>query len=91
MIRVKLTAQLKDWTNGVSSLEMDTVPDLQSMVRKLDARFPGIGQRIVDDQEKIRTHVNIFVNSENSKDLQREMTKLRDGDTVHILPSVAGG
>ncbi|MDG6987730.1 MAG: MoaD family protein [Nitrososphaerota archaeon] len=91
MIHVKLTAQLRDWTNGVSSLEMDKVPDLQSMVRSLDARFPGLGQRIVDDQEKIRIHVNIFVNSENSKDLQREKTKLRDGDTVHILPSVAGG
>jgi sulfur-carrier protein len=91
LIRVRLSGQLRDWTHGVSSLEMDTVTDLQSMVRRLDARFPGIGQRIVDDQEKIRTHVNIFVNSENSKDLERERTKLRDGDTVHILPSVAGG
>jgi sulfur-carrier protein len=91
MIRVLLTGQLRDWTDGVSSLEMDKVADLHSMVKKLDARFPGIGQRIVDDQEKIRVHVNIFVNSENSKDLKREKTRLRDGDTVHILPSVAGG
>jgi len=45
----------------------------------------------MDDQEKIRQHVNIFVNSENSRELQREKTKLKDNDVVHILPAVSGG
>ena len=72
-------------------MELDSVGDLQSMVKRLDMKFPGIGQRILDDQEKIRPHVNIFVNAENSRELEKEKTKLRDGDTVHILPSVAGG
>jgi sulfur-carrier protein len=91
MILVRLSGQLRDWTEGAGQLELDSVADLQAMVRRLDAKFPGIGQRIVDDQDRIRAHVNVFVNLENSKDLEKEKTRLRDGDVVHILPSVAGG
>ena len=61
------------------------------MVNKLERYYPGIGGRIVDDQGNIRAHVNVFVNSENSRELNNENTPLRDGDVVHILPSVAGG
>ena len=91
MIRVRLTAQLKDFTRGAPEVELDSAKDLEAVVRKLETSFPGIGGRIMDDQGKIRTHVNVFVNSENSRDLQLERTKLREGDVVHILPAVSGG
>lgn len=91
MIHIQLTGQLRDWTRGASRVDLDAAPDVLSAVKKLDAAFPGIGQRIVDDQDKIRTHVNVFVNAENSRELGREKAKLQDGDTVHILPSVSGG
>lgn len=91
MIRVRLTAQLKDFTRGAREVQLESADDLDAALRELDASFPGIGGRITDDQGKIRTHVNVFVNSENSRDLQMEKTKLRDGDVVHILPAVSGG
>jgi len=91
LIHVHLTGQLRDLTKGASQVEVDEAEDLRSMVMKLDSRFPGMGQRIMDDQEKIRQHVNIFVNSENSRGLERERTKLKDNDVVHILPAVSGG
>jgi molybdopterin synthase sulfur carrier subunit len=88
---VRLTAQLRDYARGAREVELDSASDLQAMVSKLERSFPGIGGRIVDDQGKIRAHVNVFVNSENSRELENEKTQLRDGDVVHILPSVAGG
>ena len=91
MIRVRLTAQLKDLAKGAREVELDSAEDLGTVVRKLDKSFPGLGGRIVDDQGRIRAHVNVFVNSENSRELGREKTKLRDGDVVHILPAVSGG
>lgn len=91
MIRVRLTAQLKDFTQGAKEVELDSADDLQGMVKKLENAFPGIGGRIADDQGRIRAHVNVFVNSENSRELENERTRLKDGDIVHILPSVAGG
>jgi len=91
LIRVRLTAQLRDYARGAREIELDSAPNLQAMVGKLEESFPGIGGRIVDDQGKIRAHVNVFVNSTNSRELGNEKTALQDGDVVHILPSVAGG
>lgn len=91
MIRVRLTGQLRDLTGGAREVELDAPGDVGGMVGKLDRAFPGIGGRIMDDQGRIRSYVNVFVNSENSRDLQNERTRVKDGDTIHILPSVAGG
>ncbi|MDG7006741.1 MAG: MoaD family protein [Nitrososphaerota archaeon] len=91
MIRVRLTGQLRDLTNGAREIELDSASDIDGVVGELDRTFPGIARKIVDDQGKIRPYVNVFVNTENSRDLGKEKTKLKDGDTVHILPSVAGG
>ena len=91
MIRVRLTAQLRDYAHGSREVKLDSATDLRTMVRKLEQSYPGIGGRIVDDQGRIRAHVNVFVNSANSRELKNENTPLRDGDVVHILPSVAGG
>jgi sulfur-carrier protein len=91
LILVRLTGQLRDLTNGTRELKLKSASDVQSMIKQLDATFPGVGQRIMDDQDRIRAYVNVFVNDENSRDLGKERTKLKDGDIVHILPSVAGG
>jgi sulfur-carrier protein len=91
LIRVHLTGQLRDLTKGRAQVELESAVDVKTMILKLDSRYPGMGQRILDDQEKIRPHVNIFVNSENSRELQLENTKLKNNDIIHILPSVAGG
>lgn len=91
MIRVRLTAQLRDYAHGARVVDLDSAADLRGMFGKLEKSFPGIGGRIVDDQGKIRAHVNVFVNSENCRELGEEKTPLRDGDVVYILPSVSGG
>lgn len=91
MIRVHLSGQLQDLTGGMREVDLDSADDLKIMVTKLEKSYPGLGRRIVDDQGKIRTYVNVFVNRENSRELEKERTKLRDGDIVHVLPSVAGG
>ena len=91
LIHIRLTAQLRDYARGAGEVEFETAQDLAVMVDKLEREFPGLGGRIVDDQGRIRAHVNVFVNSANSRELENEKTRLRDGDVVHILPSVAGG
>jgi molybdopterin converting factor small subunit len=91
LIRVRLAGQLKDLAKGAQEVDLVSAENLNGMVEELDSAFPGIGRRIVDDQGRIRTYVNVFVNSENSRALENEKTRLKDGDVVHILPSIAGG
>jgi MoaD family protein len=91
MIRVNISGHLKDYTGEAREFEVDSTNDVLAMVVELDHRFPGIRSRILDDQDKTRPYVNIFVNGENARDIEHEGTRLKDGDVVHILPSVAGG
>ena len=90
-MRVNISGHLKDYTGERREFEVDRAENVLAMVVELDHRFPGIRNRILDDQDKTRPYVNIFVNGENARDLERERTRLRDGDLIHILPSVAGG
>jgi len=91
LIRVKLSGQLGDFTGGASEVKVESAGTVLKLVEALDEKYPGIGARILDEQEKARPYVNIFVDGENIRDGKEEMTKLSDGNLVYILPSVAGG
>ena len=92
LITVYISGHLKDYTGKRRSIEVSgEVSDVSKLVEKLELVFPGIKDRILDDQENAREFVNVFVNGVNIRDLEGESTNLKDGDTVHILPSVAGG
>jgi sulfur-carrier protein len=91
LIRVKLSGQLRDCTGDAREVEMASARTVIQLIDALEARFPGIRGRILDDQDKPRSYVNIFVDGESIRETGMEGTKLKDGDRVHILPSVAGG
>jgi sulfur-carrier protein len=88
---VHISGHLKDYTGKTRDLELPDAFSVATLVQNLDAIFPGIKQRILDDQDRTREYVNIFVNGNSIRDYDGESTKLKAGDRVHILPSVAGG
>lgn len=63
---------------------------LAELLTDLDSRHEGIAARIVDDG-KLRRFVNVYLNDEDVRFLDGISTKLADGDSVTILPAVAGG
>ncbi len=89
-IHVTLPSALRAYAGGRDAvdLEADTLADL---VAGLAAGFPGLGYRILDDQGRLRRFVNTYVNDEPVSHLEPQDVQLRKGDTVHILPSIAGG
>lgn len=92
MITVYISGHLKDYTGRKKSFEIsEEIIDVRSLIEKLNQMFPGIKDRIFDDQDVTREFVNIFVNGANIRDIRKESTSLKSGDTVHVLPSVAGG
>ncbi|MFI5421828.1 MAG: MoaD family protein [Nitrososphaerales archaeon] len=92
MITVHITGHLKDYTGKKRDCQLpEDVGTILGLVVRLDKMFPGIKDRIFDDQDRTRQFVNIFVNGANIRELAQEDTKLKEGDVVYVLPSVAGG
>ena len=64
---------------------------VRSLLDDLDHRYPGIKGRIVDGEGGLHRFVNLYVNDEDVRYLSSLDTAVADGDTVSILPAVAGG
>ena len=88
-IEVRIPTILRTYTEGARSVEAsgDT---LRSLLASLDATYPGIQERIVDDAG-LRRFVNVYLNDEDVRFLDGIDTALSDGDVVTVLPAVAGG
>ena len=60
-------------------------------IEQLDERFPGFGEQILTEDGELHRFVNVYVNDEDIRYLEKLDTKASEGDTVSLLPSVAGG
>ena len=86
MAVVRLRAPLSELTGGQRELRLagSTVRDV---LGALEQEHPAIAGWIMDEQHRIREHVNVFVNGEKG----REDTALGADDRIHIIPSISGG
>lgn len=89
-VRVELPTGLRMFAGGTGSIELPA-GTLADAIREMNARFPGLAYRLLDDQGRMRRYVLVFVNEDPVAHLAPEDVRLRGGDTVHIVPSVAGG
>ncbi|MFC0527914.1 MoaD family protein [Phytohabitans kaempferiae] len=89
-IEVRIPTILRNYTSSAKVVEGsgDTLNDLLS---DLDSRHAGLRARLVTEEGGLHRFVNIYVNDEDVRFLGALDTKLSDGDTVTILPAVAGG
>jgi molybdopterin synthase sulfur carrier subunit len=65
--------------------------DIRELIEDLEKSFPGIKARLCDEKGNLRRFINIYVNEEDIRFLQRDQTPLKDGDEVSIIPAIAGG
>ncbi|MGY0061368.1 MoaD/ThiS family protein [Streptomyces sp. LZ34] len=88
-IEVRIPTILRTYTDGQKAVEAsgNTIAELFA---DLEARHTGIQARLVQDGE-LRRFVNVYLNDEDVRFLDGVSTKLSDGDSVTILPAVAGG
>ncbi|MDW6062413.1 MoaD/ThiS family protein [Streptomyces sp. FXJ1.4098] len=88
-IEVRIPTILRTYTDGQKAVEAsgNTIAELFA---DLETRHTGIQERLVNDGE-LRRFVNVYLNDEDVRFLDGVSTKLTDGDSVTILPAVAGG
>ncbi|MDH6577126.1 MoaD/ThiS family protein [Kitasatospora sp. MAP5-34] len=88
-IEVRIPTILRTYTDGQKAVE-GTGSNLEELFADLDVRHPGIAARLLDAGE-LRRFVNVYLNDEDVRFLNGVTTALADGDSVTILPAVAGG
>ena len=89
-VTVRIPTPLQEFTQQQDAVEI-TGADVKEVLANLDSQFAGIGQRLYDEEGKLRRFVNIYVNQEDIRFLQGEGTAVSDGDEVSIVPAIAGG
>ena len=89
-VTVKIPTPLRPLTSGQSELKIEgnTVGEV---LKKIDAQFKGFGERVLDNGTSVRRFINVFVNEDNIRDKKDLDTEVKAGDTISILPSIAGG
>ena len=89
-VKVRIPTPLRGVTGGMGEVEIsgDT---LSTCIDNLEARYPGMKERLLDEAGEIRRFVNVFVNGEDVRFLGGLSTVLKPGDEVSVVPAVAGG
>ncbi|KAA1379755.1 ubiquitin-like small modifier protein 1 [Aeromicrobium fastidiosum] len=89
-INVRIPTILRTYTQEQSQVTAEGAT-LTEVLDSLEASFPGIRARVVDDEGKLRRFVNIYVAEEDVRFSQGLETPTPDGSQVSIIPAVAGG
>ncbi len=64
---------------------------IQGLIEDLETKYPGLKERLCDEQGELRRFVNIYLNDEDIRFAQGRATAVKDGDEVSIIPAIAGG
>jgi molybdopterin converting factor small subunit len=89
-VTVRVPTQLRTLTNGAGEVTVEG-SSVGEVLKALDASFPGFAGRLFDDAGKLRRFVNVFLADEDVRFLQGLDTPVPDGQTLSIIPAVAGG
>jgi MoaD family protein len=89
-VTVKIPSPLRPLTSGQSEIRIEGAT-VGEVLRKLDSQYKGFGDRVFDEDKSVRRFINVFVNEDNIRDRKDLDTELKPGDTISILPSIAGG
>ncbi|HVV01660.1 MAG TPA: ubiquitin-like small modifier protein 1 [Verrucomicrobiae bacterium] len=88
--KVRIPTPLRKLTNNEEVVEV-TAETIGGAITELQGRYPGIKERLVDDNGEVRRFVNVYLNEEDIRFLQNQETPLKEGDEVSIIPAIAGG
>jgi molybdopterin synthase sulfur carrier subunit len=89
-VTVRIPTQLRNLSGGASEVAVEGGTVAEALAA-LDVAHPGFGERLHDDTGNLRRFVNVFVADEDIRFLDGVATPLKDGETLSIVPAVAGG
>ncbi|HWU36546.1 MAG TPA: molybdopterin-synthase adenylyltransferase MoeB, partial [Candidatus Acidoferrum sp.] len=89
-VTVYIPTPYRQFTNNSARVEVRE-GDVLGLVRELEARYPGLHERILGPDGSVLRHLNIYVNDQPVEELQGMQTPVKDGDQVAVIPAMVGG
>ncbi|HXA56181.1 MAG TPA: MoaD/ThiS family protein [Candidatus Acidoferrum sp.] len=89
-VTVIIPTPLRAYANKQASVELQAAT-VGEALSGLTSQFGELKRHLFTEEGKLRSFVNVYVNDEDIRYLQKDQTKVKDGDTVSIVPSIAGG
>lgn len=89
-VSVRIPTILRTYTGGNAEVTAEA-GTLRDVIAGLDASYPGIGGRIIDDSGNLRRFVNVYVGEEDVRFADGLDTQVPAGSRVSVIPAVAGG
>ena len=89
-VEVRIPTMMRTAVGGAATVEAEG-ETVGAIVRSLVSTYPGLAGQVVTDEGVLHKFVNVYVNDDDIRYLDKLDTKVGDGDTVSILPAVAGG
>jgi molybdopterin converting factor small subunit len=85
--KVRVASPLRSYTRDAAEVP-GRGGSLRDVLAQLDRDYPGMRFRMIDEQDAIRPHIRLFVNTDEAMTID---TPVRDGDTVHLICALSGG
>jgi molybdopterin synthase sulfur carrier subunit len=89
-VKVLIPTPLRNLTGNAADVLVEAA-NVTELIAALEAKHPGLKERLCDESGKLRRFVNVYLNEEDIRFLSAEATGLKDGDEVSIVPAIAGG
>ena len=89
-VTVKIPTPLRPMAGGQAEVKIEGAT-VGEVLRNLESKYKGFGDRVLDDGKSVKRFINVFVNEDNIRDKKELETEVKNGDTISILPSIAGG
>ncbi len=89
-VHVRIPTPLRRFTGGAEEVGASG-GTVGHIVNDLEQQFPGIKERLCDEQGQVRRFVNLYLNGDDIRFLSNLETQVKDGDELSIVPAIAGG
>ena len=90
MAKVLIPTPLRQYADKNDTVELSGAT-VGEVMNALTSQHPDLRKQLYNDEGKMRSFVNVYLNDEDIRYLEKEKTAVKPGDTVSIIPSVAGG
>jgi len=90
MAKVLIPTPLRQFADKKDSVELEG-STVGEVLNGLTSQFPTLRKQLFTDEGKLRSFVNVYLNDEDIRYLQKDATAVKAGDTLSIVPSIAGG